>query len=108
MTTMCDYYSAPQLPEFKQVLDEKYDLACAKNADYGDSFDKLMDKFADAGLDTNKVILVRLADKYNRFENLVLGSKQQVKDESVLDTLRDMSTYIDLYFAYLKKKADMP
>lgn len=58
-----------------------------KNADYGDSFSKAIKKY---GLTS---ALVRIGDKFNRLENLVLHNKQEVKDESVQDTLLDLANY---------------
>lgn len=58
-----------------------------KNADYGDSFSRAIKKY---GLTS---ALVRIGDKFNRLENLVLHNKQEVKDESVQDTLLDLANY---------------
>ena len=37
--------------------------------------------------------LIRLSDKMNRLESLVLHGGQQVNDESIIDTLNDMANY---------------
>ena len=58
----------------------------AKNADYGDSFAKVRAKFPNA-------ILIRLNDKLERLERLYAGAVQQVKDESIDDTLLDLANY---------------
>ena len=58
-----------------------------KNADYGDSFGKSVEKY---GLIAG---LVRISDKFNRAETLILGNPQEVKDESLRDTLMDMANY---------------
>jgi hypothetical protein len=58
-----------------------------KNKDYGDSFGKLRKKFG------NIAILVRLGDKLERAERLMLSGEQRVKDESIEDTLRDLANY---------------
>ena len=73
---------------------EQHTLICAKlndtytkkNHDYGDSFAQLRDRLPNA-------ILVRLYDKYLRLETLLSGATQQVKDESINDTLLDMANY---------------
>ena len=39
------------------------------------------------------VILVRLHDKLNRLDTLLLRGNQKVKDESIEDTLRDLAGY---------------
>ena len=59
----------------------------AKNHDYGDSFHQtyLEEGFAMAR--------IRLSDKLNRFKSLSKGSNQEVKDESMIDTLMDLANY---------------
>ena len=57
-----------------------------KNHDYGNSFDKSLDKF---GLVAS---VVRIGDKMNRIESLV-QKKAMVQDESIRDTLLDMANY---------------
>lgn len=59
----------------------------SKNADYGDSFNKSIKKYGPiAGL-------VRISDKFNRLENLLMGNDAKVKDERVEDTLLDLANY---------------
>lgn len=58
----------------------------AKNADYGDSFAMVREKYPNA-------ILIRLNDKLNRLETLMNGAQQHVQDESVDDTLLDLANY---------------
>lgn len=58
----------------------------AKNADYGDSF-------ANTRKVVSNAILVRLNDKISRLNSLMRGNKQQVKDESIKDTLMDLANY---------------
>lgn len=57
-----------------------------KNADYGDSFGKSFEKH---GLYAS---VIRLEDKFNRFENLI-KNEAQVQDETIVDTLLDMANY---------------
>ena len=57
-----------------------------KNNDYGDSFSKLRDEFPEA-------ILIRIFDKYSRLKTLMQGTKQQVNDESIEDSLMDLANY---------------
>ena len=57
-----------------------------KNHDYGDSFAQLRNRLPNA-------ILTRLFDKYLRLETLLNGATQEVKDESINDTLMDMANY---------------
>ncbi len=67
---------------------ELHELYINENADYGDSFRKLRDEIPNA-------ILVRLSDKLNRLKSLmgVKDKEQQVKDESIDDTLMDLANY---------------
>lgn len=63
-------------------------LYAKKNADYGDSFHQ---QFVEDGME---VARVKLSDKLNRFRNLTRDpSKQQVKDESIRDSLIDLANY---------------
>ena len=55
-----------------------------KNADYGNSFSRAVEKY---GLVS---ALTRISDKFNRLESLILHKEQEVKDESVQDTLLDL------------------
>jgi hypothetical protein len=68
------------------ICKELTDLYERKNADYGDSFARLRNEIPDA-------ILVRIYDKYSRLKTLMNGNEQQVKDESIDDTLIDLANY---------------
>lgn len=68
----------------------------AKNHDYGNSFDKSLDKFGIiAGI-------VRMGDKMNRIESLAV-KKAEVNDESIKDTLLDLATYSVMTLMWLNK-----
>lgn len=58
-----------------------------KNHDYGDSFGQ---SFRDYGLLAG---LIRMEDKFNRLKTLARGAGQEVVDESITDTLRDLANY---------------
>ena len=58
-----------------------------KNADYGDSFAKSLDKH---GL---IAAIVRMDDKMNRVINLYKADERLVEDESIRDTLMDLANY---------------
>lgn len=59
-----------------------------KNADYGNSFGKSVERY---GLIS---ALTRMSDKWNRLETLILnGGGPLVNDESLVDTLMDLATY---------------
>ena len=67
----------------------------AKNHDYGNSFDKSLDKY---GL---IAALTRISDKFNRAENLILGQKEMVEEESIIDTLLDLANYAVMTAVYI-------
>jgi len=58
-----------------------------KNADYGDSFNKSLEKFGEVA---HKV---RAFDKVNRILNLADGKKANVEDEDMRQTLLDLFNY---------------
>lgn len=84
--------------EHMQILNEIHETYVKKNADYGDSFDKSLDKH---GL---VAAAVRLGDKMNRLDSLVGGKKAQVSDESIEDTLLDMSNYAIMAVMWLRSR----
>ena len=69
------------------VCDELKDLYRRKNTDYGDSFHKT---YLEEGLAMSRI---RLTDKLERFKRLTRSGEQNVKDESVRDTLIDLANY---------------
>lgn len=70
----------------KSICDNLNHTYKAKNADYGDSFAKVRSEYPEA-------ICIRLMDKLERLKMLVGGHVQQVKDESIEDTLLDLANY---------------
>ena len=75
---------------------EWLDLILRKNADYGCSVWEV--PVLAPTTDAKTAILVRMSDKVSRIGNL-LGAEQQVKDETLEDTLRDLGAYCLLYLA---------
>ena len=73
---------------FEQICHEMARTYAAKNSDYDNSFAETYREFgAVAGL-------VRITDKCNRLKALLRqGANQQVKSESVQDTLLDLANY---------------
>lgn len=62
-------------------------LYAQKNKDYGDSFHAT---YLEEGL---AMARIRLSDKLNRFKSLSRSGEQEVKDESMIDTLLDLANY---------------
>lgn len=83
---------------FESVIKEMIDTYKRKNSDYGNSFDKSLDKF---GLIAS---VVRLSDKFNRINQLIQNKEQQVKDESIRDTFMDMANYCAMTVAWMDQQ----
>ena len=62
-------------------------LYARKNHDYGDSFHQT---FTEEGM---AMARIRLGDKLARFKSLTKSGVQEVKDESIRDTLIDLANY---------------
>lgn len=71
---------------FREITTKMAEVYVAKNHDYGDSFARLREKYPIS-------ILIRLCDKLNRLETLLINECAEVKDESIDDTLLDMANY---------------
>jgi hypothetical protein len=87
--------------QFKDIAKGMIETYVRKNHDYGNSFDKSLDKF---GLVAS---VVRIGDKMNRIESLV-QKKAMVQDESIRDTLLDMANYAIMTVMWMdnQKKCD--
>ena len=78
-----------------QELTETYEK---KNADYGNSFENSLDKHGMiAGI-------VRMDDKMSRLISLNSKNEQQVKDESLRDTLMDLANYAIMSVMWLDEQ----
>ena len=71
------------IEHFRRVQDEGYELFKKKNNDYGDGFKN----YGTIG------VLVRMADKINRLQNITNKSITLVDNESLRDTLIDLHNY---------------
>lgn len=72
----------------RSLCDFLHDLFVRKNHDYGDSFSETYKTLGIVSAAT------RITDKYNRFINLINGSRSQlVSGETIRDTLIDMANY---------------
>ncbi|HGA1994710.1 TPA: nucleotide modification associated domain-containing protein [Streptococcus agalactiae] len=80
------------------AYNENYQMFLAKNADYGNSFEKSLNDFGFiAGI-------VRISDKYNRLHNLISSDKNVA--ESLSDTLNDMANYCMMLAVWWEVKDD--
>ena len=76
-----------KVDKFGKIAQEMVDTYSRKNHDYGDSFGESIKKYGPiAGL-------VRMSDKWNRLNSLILGNEAKVKEESIIDTLTDLACY---------------
>lgn len=82
---------------FEDILTQMLHTYKAKNADYGNSFDKTLNEF---GLVAS---VVRLTDKMERIKSLI-KSDAKVLDEKIDDTLLDMANYAVLTLLWLRNK----
>ena len=86
---------------FRQMTDEMANLYEKKNADYGDSFG---DTYRRLGLVS---AVTRIQDKCNRLCNLAVNKGgQQVKDESLRDTLIDLANYAIMTLIEMEREAE--
>lgn len=70
-----------------EICKEINALYTKKNHDYGDSFHQT---FVEEGMAMSRI---RLGDKLSRFKTLSRNNQQEVKDESLRDTLIDLANY---------------
>lgn len=83
------------------LANQMTDLYARKNRDYGNSFDRSMDKF---GL---VVAAIRIGDKVNRLQSLVAKrGEAEVKDESLADTFMDLACYSIMTMLWLHDKKE--
>lgn len=88
-----------EVHKFAEIAAECVQLYSVKNHDYGNSFDKGMDTI---GI---KYGIGRIYDKCNRLVEITKDDKeQQVKDETLEDTLMDLACYSIMMLAYRKRQ----
>ena len=76
-----------KIDRHSDLCDLLNEIYIKKNHDYGDSFSKT---FKEEGF---AMARIRLSDKLERFKKLTRDGGQQVKDESIKDTLLDLANY---------------
>lgn len=84
----------------EQICLELNDLYKRKNRDYGDSFSRNLERY---GL---CIAAGRLYEKLDRFDSLIRSGKQEVKDETVRDTLIDLANYAIITVMEMDIRAD--
>lgn len=99
--SMMGYMIATKSNSVNALANQMTDLYARKNRDYGNSFDKSMDKF---GL---VVAAIRIGDKVNRLQSLVAKrGEAEVKDESLADTFMDLACYSIMTMLWLHDKKE--
>jgi hypothetical protein len=91
-------FGVPTFEAFDAITDELKDTYIKKNHDYGNSFDKSIDKF---GL---TAAVVRMNDKMERLNSLL--HKDAEVDESIRDTVMDLANYCIMTAMYLDSKKE--
>lgn len=77
-----------KIEEHRNLCEKLTEIYKAKNNDYGDSFGKSVREYGFTAA------LVRMEDKFNRLKTLLRpNANQQVKNESIHDTLLDLANY---------------
>ncbi len=85
----------PYEQKYMEVIEILKKTFLQKNHDYGSSVRKNYNKFEAYGKNEGlKYVFGRIAEKYDRLENLIYGKdNNQVIDESIEDSLLDMANY---------------
>ena len=93
------------LKRIEEIYAENLEIARKKNSDYADNTDafKNLNACEMYGVPAEKGVLVRMSDKMTRISNLI-GREAMVADETVLDTLRDLSVYATLLMVLMESK----
>ena len=83
------------------VVTEIVELLEKKNNDYGNSATQTYEEYGDVAF------FIRISDKINRLKSLTINNKtQEVKDESIDDTVKDIIGYCLLYLEWKNSKED--
>lgn len=93
--------SEQNVVRFCAIAGEMAELYEKKNADYGNSFS---DTYQRLGMIS---AVTRIQDKCNRLCNLAVHQgQQQVKDESIRDTLVDLANYAIMTLIEMEREAE--
>lgn len=86
--------------EYYTVRDELAAIYEAKQSDYGDSFDKTLDRFGIVSA------LTRIADKWERILSLHEKGEPSVIGESMRDSFIDLANYAIMTIAWIDRRFD--
>lgn len=91
--------SSPNVVMFGNLAKQITETYEKKDTDYKGSYHESVERFGYvAGI-------IRMTDKLNRAENLLLGDKEAlVKDESAVDTLLDLAAYFIMLAMEVKNR----
>ena len=89
-----------KIEEHKNLCNKLNELYSKKNAAYGDSFG---DTFQKLGIIS---AITRITDKYNRLVTLSTNPKIPFGDESIKDTLIDLSNYCLMTILEIERSED--
>jgi len=100
---------AQYLKRFGEKMAILLETTTKKNKDYSGDVDAFSNFLMVEHLGISSVeqgILVRMTDKMARASNLILNQdgKAQVNDESIIDTLDDLSVYSQILAIYIENK----
>lgn len=87
-----------ELNEYQQVINKLYKIYVDKNYDYGNSFDETCDEF---GLIAP---VIRMNDKIKRCKSVLKNNDFKV-NESLEDTISDLSNYCIMTLMWMKKNS---
>jgi|SRR5581483_7019011 len=83
---------------FNQLLEEEKVLRAKKNSDYAHSEDTMSNlrECEDMGIPAWVGVIVRMTDKMSRLKRLARKNGKGSVDETIIDTLKDISIYAKL------------
>lgn len=104
----CTMTRAEYLAAFEEITTDMLETTRKKNQDYSAGADNAFGNFMmveHLGISSAEVgMLTRMTDKMSRIASFLKNGELLVKDESVYDTLKDLSVYSIIMAIYLKNK----
>lgn len=85
---------------YTKIVKELETIYNTKNADYGNSFDEIMQEYGILSA------IIRMHDKLNRLKTLI-NKEPKVVEESIDDTLKDLANYAIMTVAYIRKEREV-